>query len=300
MWQMFDIVVGWFEIVVGWFYDFPFYDCYFVGRPFNALTALCCGLLRCMPGQFIAKGVDECARPQKRLKLYEFEACPFCRKVREALCVLDLDVEVFPCPKPALVGKCGVADKSSRYRSEVAQTDGKTLFPVLIDDNRGGIIRGSEEIVSHLWNTYGSKASPPFNYQCARIMDKFLPLFFLPGLLRIRPSHGIVKLPSRAPAKSLILWGHEPSPFVKIVREALCSLELPYTYITTPIGSCKRQEFLKKYSNQMSQKIIRKVTGTIQVPMLIDPNCSEEALFESAVIVKYLHDTYGLAAVKGD
>ena len=35
-----------------------------------------------------------CARPQVRLKLYEFEACPFCRKVREALCALDLDVDV--------------------------------------------------------------------------------------------------------------------------------------------------------------------------------------------------------------
>jgi len=33
------------------------------------------------------------------LKLYEFEACPFCRKVREAMSALDLDVLMFPCPK---------------------------------------------------------------------------------------------------------------------------------------------------------------------------------------------------------
>ena len=38
-------------------------------------------------------------RPDKRLELYEFEACPFCRKVREALTMLDLPVLVHACPK---------------------------------------------------------------------------------------------------------------------------------------------------------------------------------------------------------
>ena len=38
-------------------------------------------------------------RPQKLLELYEFEGCPFCRKVREAISVLDLDVTIYPCPK---------------------------------------------------------------------------------------------------------------------------------------------------------------------------------------------------------
>ena len=35
-------------------------------------------------------------RPEKPLELYEFEGCPFCRKVREALSVLDLDAVVYP------------------------------------------------------------------------------------------------------------------------------------------------------------------------------------------------------------
>ena len=38
-------------------------------------------------------------RPERALELYEFEACPYCRKVREALSVLDLDADVYPCPK---------------------------------------------------------------------------------------------------------------------------------------------------------------------------------------------------------
>ena len=35
-------------------------------------------------------------RPSRPLELYEFEACPFCRKVREALSILDLEAIVYP------------------------------------------------------------------------------------------------------------------------------------------------------------------------------------------------------------
>ena len=38
-------------------------------------------------------------RPKKTLEIYEFEGCPFCRKVREAISVLDLDVIYYPCPQ---------------------------------------------------------------------------------------------------------------------------------------------------------------------------------------------------------
>ena len=38
-------------------------------------------------------------RPEKPLILYEYEACPFCRKVREALTALDLQADIRPCPR---------------------------------------------------------------------------------------------------------------------------------------------------------------------------------------------------------
>ena len=38
-------------------------------------------------------------RPEKLLELFEFEACPYCRKAREALTALDLDAMIYPCPK---------------------------------------------------------------------------------------------------------------------------------------------------------------------------------------------------------
>jgi len=42
---------------------------------------------------------------QPKLILYEFEACPFCRRVRETLSRLDLDCEIRPCPQDGRVGK---------------------------------------------------------------------------------------------------------------------------------------------------------------------------------------------------
>ena len=43
--------------------------------------------------------VGKYARPAKPLKIYEFEGCPFCKKVREAVTWLDLDVIMYPCPQ---------------------------------------------------------------------------------------------------------------------------------------------------------------------------------------------------------
>ena len=39
------------------------------------------------------------AKPKELLELYDFEACPYCRLVREALTELDLDAMIYPCPK---------------------------------------------------------------------------------------------------------------------------------------------------------------------------------------------------------
>lgn len=38
-------------------------------------------------------------QPNRALKLYEFEGSPFCRRVREVMTLLNLDYEVYPCPK---------------------------------------------------------------------------------------------------------------------------------------------------------------------------------------------------------
>ena len=82
-------------------------------------------------------------RPTEPLALYEFEACPFCRKVRETLSVLDLDAMVYPCPKGG-----------PRYREEVKRRGGKAQFPYLVDPNTGTAMFESADIVRYLDATY--------------------------------------------------------------------------------------------------------------------------------------------------
>merc|ERR1711924_391733 len=103
------------------------------------------------------------------------------------------------------------------------------------------VIRESETIIAHLWQRYGNKATAPVNYRLGRFMDGVSILFFLPSLLRLRVSHGMLRTPSRVPAKPLLLYGFEPSPFVKIVREALCCLELHYIMINCPHGRTEKR-----------------------------------------------------------
>ena len=85
------------------------------------------------------------AVPKEPIILYEFEACPFCRRVREALSQLDLTVEVRPCPKDAV-----------KHRTEVEAMGGKLTFPFLVDPNteagEGGMYE-SEDICRYLYAT---------------------------------------------------------------------------------------------------------------------------------------------------
>ena len=60
-------------------------------------------------------------QPVRALKLYEFEGSPFCRRVREVITLLNLDVEIYPCPKGGL-----------KYRPIVKEIGGKLQFPFLL------------------------------------------------------------------------------------------------------------------------------------------------------------------------
>ncbi len=44
-------------------------------------------------------GVRPVTQPEKPLVLYDMEACPYCRRVREALSALQPDVEIRPCAR---------------------------------------------------------------------------------------------------------------------------------------------------------------------------------------------------------
>ena len=81
-----------------------------------------------------------------------------------------------------------------------------------------------------------------------------------------------------SPDKPLELWSFEASPFCRIVREALCELEIPYVLHNVAKGSPRREAFVAR-------------SGKMMVPYLVDPN-PDRAMFESADIVAYLERTY--------
>ena len=84
--------------------------------------------------------------------------------------------------------------------------------------------------------------------------------------------------PGRQLEQPLELYSFEASPFSRIAREALSSLELPYWLHNVGRGSEKRPAFAER-------------AGKVMVPYLVDPNTGT-AMFESADIVRYLQATY--------
>src|SRR5262249_17754225 len=202
-------------------------------------------------------------RPEEPVVLYEFESCPFCRKAREALTVLDLEADVRPCPKGG-----------TRFRPEVVARGGKAQFPYLVDPNAGKEMYESDDIVRHLFTRYGDG-----------IVPRSLALWPLVDMASTFASTARLGIGSRyrrarEPKAPLQLWSFEASPYCRIAREALSELELPYFLHNVAKGSPKRDGFVRR-------------AGKMQVPYLIDPNTGV-ALFESADIVRYLNTTYAL------
>ncbi len=203
------------------------------------------------------------ARPAKRLELYEYEGCPFCRKVREALSILDLEAEIYPCPRNA-----------PRFRNQVKVRGGRAMYPYLVDPNTGEEMYESDDIVRYLFEHYGDGVVP--------MSLAMGPLTNLSSFVAsaARPGFGGIYRKAKHPKKKLELYSFEASPFCRIAREALCTLEIPYVLHNVAKGSPSRAAFVER-------------SGKMQVPYLVDPNTGEE-MFESEAIVEYLNRTYAL------
>jgi glutathione S-transferase len=200
-------------------------------------------------------------RPEQPLIVYEFEACPFCRKVREALSILDLEAEIRPCPKGG-----------ERFRGEVRERAGKEQFPYLIDPNSNTEMYESDDINRYLFDRYGDGRLPT-SLGLGPLTDIGSALSGIP-----RAMAGMRARPARAPEQPLELYSMENSPFCRLVREELCALEIPYLLHNVAKGSPSRDAFVER-------------SGKMMVPWLHDPN-TDAGMFESADIIAYLRDTY--------
>lgn len=223
-------------------------------------------------------------RPGWLFELYDFEACPYCRIVREALTELDLDATIYPCPKDG-----------ERFRPRVAELGGKTQFPFLVDPHTGESLYESADIVAYLYETYG-KRNPPWYWRLMELQKLGSGLAGLPRL-----GSGLNAVPSRAPEQPLELYSFEASPFARPVRERLCELELPYV-----LRSCGRSEVadwlppaVRDAANSpyqpktVNRRALLARAGRVSIPYLVDPNSGTE-LAESERILDYLDQTYRL------
>ena len=208
-------------------------------------------------------------RPEQRLVLYDIEACPYCRKVREALTMLDLEVEIRPAPHGG-----------TRFRPEAIARGGKKQFPLLIDPNLGPdtdqVLYESDAIVAHLYARYGAGA-PPLGLRIGGLGNA---TSMVASALRAGNGRSVRR--SRAPAQLLELWSFELSPYSRRVREVLSELELPYVLHNLGIHSPNRAAFVER-------------AGKMQVPYLEDPNTGVK-MYESRDIVVYLDQTYATLA----
>lgn len=220
-------------------------------------------------------------QPARTLVLYEFENCPYCRLVREALTELDLDVHIRPCPKGG-----------TRFRNEAIEKGGKALFPLLHDPNTGDWQYESADIIATLRQRYGQRRNARPGWRPLRLLGSNL-------ASASRLTGGIHARPSRAPEQELELYSFESSPFSRPVRERLCELEIPYLLRNTGKAAWKdmgppawrRKLFPEAPVTGRNREALLARTGKVQVPYLIDPNTGTE-MFESQDILAYLDRTY--------
>ncbi len=223
-------------------------------------------------------------KPEKTLILYDMEGCPYCRLVREALTELDLDVMIRPCPKGG-----------TRFRPEMKKLGGKEQFPFLVDPNNGRCLYESADIIAYLFETYGQRKRP-LKWR-ARFIN--LPSAMVTSISRFGAGSWVK--PSTAPSQPLELYSFEASPYARMVRELMCTLELPY--LLHNVGKSDWNDFLlppirQKFFPELpvsgaNRQAFKQRAGKISVPYLVDPN-TNVAMFESADIKKYLLKTYAV------
>jgi glutathione S-transferase len=219
----------------------------------------------------LARGVyprvtrDQRPEPAELLELYDFEGCPYCRKVREVLSELDLDYVEHP-----------VAHGSPR-RSELKQLGGKVQVPYLVDPNTGTRMYESDDIIAYLNATYGAGRRAGWSLPLPSVLDDVNSM--VASGLRLGRGSRYRGAGTGRSLQPITLYNMEGSPYCRKVREALSELDLEHVVRNVPKGSPQRAELQKR-------------GGKVQVPYIIDPNTGKE-MYESDDIVAYLEAQYG-------
>jgi glutathione S-transferase len=192
--------------------------------------------------------------PARPLELYEFEACPYCRKVREALSELDLEYICHPVAR------------GSNNRAATPTWSGRKSYPHLVDPNAGVSMKESEDIIEYLYRTYAPGVRARRRIAALDDFGSFV-------ASAVRPRGRVTRSSARArrqPERMLVLYQFEGCPYCRRVREKLQELNLDHHVKNAAKGSARRAE-------------LRALGGRVRVPYLVDPN-TERALYESSAI----------------
>jgi glutaredoxin len=164
----------------------------------HVLGSVATSSLTAWRGCLVVKNVPQ---PEKPIVLYDMEGCPYCRRVREALTALNLDVDIRPCPKGGSV-----------FRAQAEALGGRQQFPLLADQNTGTVMYESEEIIEYLFRQYADRPVP--SYYRGRVWQPVLgSVASVTSAMRgLRVSSG------KRPEQPLHLWSFEGSPFSRLVR----------------------------------------------------------------------------------
>ena len=197
--------------------------------------------------------IDAPTPPEHHLILYEYEASPWCRLIREYATILNLAIHVRPCPRQTIFLE-GAYDGTSRFRPESMnylqkyRNSDDLTYPLLVDKTRSAenpiVINHSYDILVHLWEQYGQSILPNeprpdkvWNASWIPFPIRFLSLA-APSYFRAWPTCGLLQSPSRwtDEHKELLLYQVEGCPDCRLVRETLCTLEIPYLSVPASNG----------------------------------------------------------------
>lgn len=267
-----------------------------LGHRVKSLQAVTSMLLRGGRGNM---GPSQPKQPEKSLILYEHEACPYSRRVREVMTHLNLDFESRPSPHEGHV-----------YRDELKTLAGKAQVPFLIDENidndSDSKILDSQAIIDHLFAHYSKTGKTPSKFQKksdkdnASLVNKAASVVSM--MRGVKADHPKKNEARGKPEQPLHLYGFEASPFCRLVREKLSELEVGYINHNVAreqiqdIGGfgfrLNRGDYHPVKGGKREQLINTVMKDKLQFPFLIDPNTDTE-MYESKDIIAYLDEVYG-------
>lgn len=199
-----------------------------IAKPANLATELTKpkkGAIGNFGGVSTLPNIKSYTRPSKPIILYEFEGNADCKRVREACSILDVSMDIRPCP--------GATSGWSDVQSTLTKGGLRTV-PFMIDNNPSMIkpqLTGADDIIKHLFATYGPGADKiPGNLKGG-------------GLFAGSGKGGKLRKNARPDFRSikpLTLYGYEGVGAVKSVREVLTDLGLAHTYIVCANGSANK------------------------------------------------------------